>query len=507
MRNESYDTGERREPAPLSARVRSGVFLSFASLVLTRLIGFGRSVVFARLLAPDDFGLFGLCVITLGALAALTNLGIDASLIVSRSSKDELSSQLNTVWTVELIRRAALTLILLAAVYPTAYFYNEKSLVTLLPFVSLVPLIEGLRNIGLVIYRKRVEFRKVVYFEQATNIASTAITILLALLARNVWALVLGQLLSSVITVILSYRFHPHRPRLEINRSALALASSYGKYGFIISVGLYITTTADNVFVGKMLGTAALGVYVLAYSIASQPVEAVGGVLNSVMFPAFAEIGAGEKERLESAFAKSLRVGVAISLLFAVPMALVSDEIVLLLFGAKWEAAGPVMRVLALVGFWRAFINNISPFLVSQRAPRPEAIAKAVESVVFLVLLYPMITQAGLAGAAWAGAAVYFLAAIARVFFVRSLNRNASGKAISIVGIALVAGAAGIACGAFMLSAVEGALMRLILGLAVSIPVTLAVYVGLQPELSKDIKTLWQSVSLRKAAGGAQRAR
>ena len=324
MRDGNHDLVEAYASVPLWKRVRSGLQLNFISLIFGRSLWLVRSVVFARLLAPDDFGLFGMCVATLTALTALTNPGVDASLVVSKSAKSGLTAQLNTVWTVELIRRAGLTLLLLAAVYPTARFYNQESLVAILPIISFIPLIEGLRNIGLVIYYKQVDFRQVVRFEQATNIASTVITIVLALVTRNVWALVLGHLLSSLAGVFLSYWFHPYRPRFEISRAALASALVYGKYGFVISVGLFITTTADNIFIGKMLGAAALGIYVLAYGIASFPVEVIGSVLNSVMFPAFAEISGGGQARLESAFARALRVGLAISLLSVVPMVLVA---------------------------------------------------------------------------------------------------------------------------------------------------------------------------------------
>ena len=474
--------------------MRSGLQLNFTSLVLGQLIWLVRSVVFARILAPDDFGLFGMCTLTLTALSTLTNPGINVFLIVSKAPPGELASQLNTAWTVELARKAALTLLLLAAVYPTARFFGQDSLLTLLPFLSLVPLIEGLRNVGLFLYHKQVDFRRVVYYEQATNVASAAMTIALALLMRNVWALVLGHLLSSAAGVLLSYLFHPYRPRFEISRAALASAAAYGKYGFLISVGLYVTTTADNIFVGKMLGAELLGVYVLAYGIASRPVSIIVGSLNSVMVPAFAEIGPGGRPRLEAAFARALRVGLAASLLCVVPLALVADELVVVAFGAKWAAAGPVLRLLSVVGFWRALANNVSPFLISQRAPRPEAVAKVFEAALFLLLLYPLINYAGLSGAALAGGVVYLLAAVSRLLFVRALSRVAFHKALRIIGVALLSGAAGVVCGTVVLTYVGGVPARLVAGLAASVPITSLILLLMQPELRKDIASLRRGV-------------
>ncbi|PYT01247.1 MAG: hypothetical protein DMF65_07850, partial [Acidobacteria bacterium] len=252
--------------------MREGVSVSALSVALTQALALARSVVLARLLAPSDFGLFGMALTVTGALAVLTSFGLDTAL-VARDFQDEreLSLHLDTVWTAEIVRKALLALLLVAAAYPTARFYGSAELMTVLCALAVAPVIQSFQNIGLLRHQKRVEFRRLVLLEQLTNVVSTVAAVSLALWTRDVWALVWTQLISAAASVALSYALDSYRPRPRFDRDALRQALGFGKWMFVVVLTAYVTTTADNVVVGRMLGAAALGVYVMAYNLASLP--------------------------------------------------------------------------------------------------------------------------------------------------------------------------------------------------------------------------------------------
>ena len=85
----------------------------------------------------------------------------------------------------------------------------------------------------------------------------------------------------------MSYAFHPYRPRFAFDREVFKRAFDFGKYMFVIGVTTYVTTMVDNVVVRRLLGAAALGVYVVAYNLASLPIGMINGILGSVTFPAY----------------------------------------------------------------------------------------------------------------------------------------------------------------------------------------------------------------------------
>src|SRR5262249_52968114 len=143
--------------------------------------------------------------------------------------------------------------------------------------------------------------------------------------------------------------FHPYRPRVKLERIALTNALHFGKFAILFAVASYVSNMADNITVGRLLGTTALGNYSLAFNIASAPIIVVILSVNTVLLPAYAEINLQNPAMLEPAFTKAFNLTLIAMFIIAVPFFFLADEIVLLLFGARWTMAGSVLRILALV--------------------------------------------------------------------------------------------------------------------------------------------------------------
>lgn len=488
----------------LRKRVLSGVSLNAASMFLREAMHLGRSIILARLLAPDDFGLFGMAVTLMGAMRVLTHMHLYGAVIANKfSSDEEVSRQLDTIWTAELVRRFCLTLLLWASIYPTVHFYGDERLYAILLLTSLTPFIQGFQNKGLILLRKKVRFAKVVWYELTSDLIGVVASIGFALWTRSVWALVLSQLLSAVLSVLVSYAFNSYRPRFAFDKSAFKLAFNYGKYMFIIGVMTYITTTADNVVIGKLLGPSVLGIYIVAYSFSSLPTKILYHVLSNVMFPAYAELKAHSAERLKKAFVRGFVITSTLLTIITVPIFVHAEEIIHLLYGAKWDAAGPLLRVLALLGFWRGFVHAVTPLLLGINRPKAEAKAKVFEALIFLALLYPLTVKFGINGAAWAGVIVYFIAFVVRCWYVRTLFREVFGDIMSIVSTTLLAGVCGAISGAFAANVVAADLSRIIVGGSVSIAVIVLIMLLTKPDLrrevTKQLALLRLSLAARKA--------
>src|SRR4029079_8171133 len=311
---------------------------------------FVRSVVLARLLVPEDFGLLGMALTIVAAMNALTTLGLSRTIVANKfDSTDELKAHLDTVWSVELIRGFGIALIVSASAVPVSRFYGQAQLQVLIPVLGLVTLVQGCQNIGLLILRKEISFARIFWYEVTTNTVGIALTVALAVVMRNVWALVIGLLLTAVLGTILSYVFHSYRPRLRFEPQALRRALSMGKLTLVIAVASYVTNMADNVMVGRLLGPAALGNYSLAFNISSAPISVLIFSLSAVLFPAYAEITTERPKNLEPAFTRVFSIALMIMVTITVPLFLLAGEVVQLLFGRSWTTAGTVLRVLALV--------------------------------------------------------------------------------------------------------------------------------------------------------------
>lgn len=477
-------------PAPtnlsLGKRVRAGLTWILSSSLLGELIRFARSVVLARLLLPEDFGLFGMALTMAAALNALTTIGLSQTVVSYKFENNaELKAHLDTAWSAELIRSLVITLLLSAAAFPMSRFYGQAQLTLIIPVLALTIFIQGFQNIGLTLLRKQLSFARIFWYELVTNVVGFAITIGLALVMRSVWALAIGLLLTSVLSTVLSYIFHSYRPKLAFEKLALRRALKVGKFTLVIAVAAYVTNMADNVMVGRLLGTNALGNYSLAFNISSAPFSVLVYAIAIVLFPAYAEITAERRERLAQAFIKVFNVASLLLIMIAAPLFLLAEDLVALLFGGKWINAGPVLRILALTIPLRGLAQIIATLFVSLNRQKQLAIGRVLEAVVFLAALYPLIKAFGLTGAAWAGLIAYGVACVNRFVALNRLIPGISAKLIRAALSILAATAVGLLLAKFSLNLTTSPLYHVVTGGLIATIVPAAILLLFRPDLRK----------------------
>ena len=422
---------------PLGTRVRSGIGWNVSSSLVGQFIGFLRSITLARLLAPEHFGLFTMALTIVSAANALTTIGLDRTIIANRfDTQDELKANLDTVWSAELTRSITVALLVSLFAFPMARFYGQPQLRVIIPFLACANLVQGFQNIGLVLLRKESDFGRIFWFDLATNTGGVVLTIALAAVLQNVWALVFGMVLTATIGTALSYVFHPYRPRVKFERVAVTRALHFGKFAIVFAVASYVTNMADNIAVGRLLGAAALGNYSLAFNIASAPIIVVIFSVSTALLPAYAEINLQNPTMLEPGFIKAFNLTLIIMLMIAVPLFFFADTVVQLLFGAQWTTAGSVLRILALVIPLRGLTLMTSTVFWSTNRPRDVAFVRTLDAVVFVAALYPLISRFGLPGVAWAGVIAYGFACANRAIALNRIIPGISPKLLrSLLGL------------------------------------------------------------------------
>lgn len=473
-----------------SERTLSGVRWTTIAMLINQTMTLGRSVALAHLLTREDFGLMGMAASAQSAFSLFTNFGLQNTIISGKfADEEELHNQLNTVFTAEMIRSVVLTLMLMLASWPTARFYDDPRLMPILMVLCLSPFINSFKNIGLTLLSRDVKFRSNTIYNIISSSLMIVAPVILAVWRRDVWALVWGQLASTMIAVAVSYLYHPFRPRLQLDPVALRRSLNFGKWFLVISAMVYITTTADNIFVGKLLGAAVLGSYVLAYSIANLPAMLVAKVLSGVLFPIFAKLGRDETERLRSAVGRVLLVGSSMLVVVTVPMILLAPEMVAVFYGPKWADSAAPLRVLMLVGLFRGMIQLVAPLMMGLDRPDLEARSKIIEAIVFVAVLYPMIQLLGTMGAAWAGVLIYFLSFAMRYRYASQLVPGGFTSMPRLIVTALLASAGGAAAGGLVLHFLADALplVRLIVAGGVTTVVCAMGLLLLRPELIGEL--------------------
>lgn len=308
-----------------------------------RLVGLVSTLILARLLLPDDFGVVAMASLVVGLVDVLLDLSVVAALIHKRECD---ADDFSTAWTIRLLQ-AILAAAVIALVAPLAAgYFSDQRVVGVLWLMAVTTLAGGMENIGIVAFQKEMRFGRDFQFFFLRRIIGFVATVALAWSLATYWALPLGALVGRCAGVGLSYVLHPFRPRLTLGR--FSTLWSFSQWMLVRSVGAYVDTRLDRLLIGHRADSTAVGAYTLADEIAAMPSSELLAPLGRVLFPAFVAVR-DRPDLLREAYRLALAVQVMIAIPAATGLALVAHDAVALLLGERWLVAVPFVQALALV--------------------------------------------------------------------------------------------------------------------------------------------------------------
>jgi PST family polysaccharide transporter len=253
-------------------------------------------LVLARLLTPDDFGVFAAATVILGFMTLVTESGMTSALIQREPGRMEEALSTAAVWAVA--GGTALSLAALAIAPAIGFFFDSSEIGEIAAAMSGVVLLRTLTTTPSAILQRDFSFLRRMVVEPAQVTAFGAVAIVAAANDLGPWALVAGQYAGALIDVVLSWAFVSFRPRLRLaSRAMWRELASYGRHILVATMLLRSGETADTVIVGKFLGEGPLGQFRYAVRLAMTPFQLLLAAAAYVLFPAFARITA-ERERL-----------------------------------------------------------------------------------------------------------------------------------------------------------------------------------------------------------------
>ncbi len=405
--SQPHQTGKRSRrlvrwlsnPGPkLSQRVLHAGLWSFALRLVERGFGFVRTIILARLLAPEDFGLMGIAMLMVSLMEAFTQTGFSAALI---QKKGDIRPYLDTAWTIDLFRQGAVAMLLLLCAPLIATFFEAPAATSIVRVTAVTVLISGLTNIGIVYFQKDLEFQKRFAYQASQTLADITVGITLAFLLRSAWALVFGSLAAAVVRVLASYILHSHRPRVRLDWAKAKELYLYGRWVLLNSAIFFVLLRGDGAVVGKLLGPAALGLYQMGRNVAEMVTREIAQVVSTVAFPAYSQTQ-DDMTRLRRAYFLTFDVVGAVLVPATVVIALLAHPITNVVLGEKWGAVASVLPALAVSACVRAIgATGASLFLATGR-PRLDAQMSVMRAIVMFSLIVPFTLSWGLTGTALA---------------------------------------------------------------------------------------------------------
>jgi len=384
----------------LSRRITTAAAWMVAFRWLDRLIGILSLAVLARLLSPADFGLVAYGTLVIGILELFTGLSTDSELI--RHARAD-RSYYNAAWTMNVLRGVVMAALLLALIRPAVTFFHEPRLVAIMLSLSAIPLIQGFENVGIVDFRKQLEFDREFRFLLTSRIVGTVATIIFALLLHSYWALIVGTLFRAVFRIAWSYRVHPFRPRFAL--AGIRDIFRFTRWMMIQNLASGLNDRLPGIVIGREWGSSALAYFNVAKEISDLSATEIRAPIRRALYPGLARL-AERPTHLGDVLISATGMLALLTLPIPLGIALVSDDLVPLFLGEQWQPAIALVQPLCIAASVAAVGTNSQLAYMALNRSHLAAVAVSLRALLVLVVLLLVGRSYGVVGVAYAIAAI-----------------------------------------------------------------------------------------------------
>jgi O-antigen/teichoic acid export membrane protein len=361
-------------------------------------LGLISTVVLARSLVPEDFGLVAMAMSIISLVELASSFSFETVLI---QQEQPTRAHYDTAWTLNVLFGAACALVMIALAKPAAGFYSEPRLVAVVCVIASGWVLQSLENVGVVDFRRQMDFRKEFAFLALKKAVGFVVTIILAFTLRNYWALVAGMMAGRLTGVVSSYVMSPFRPRFGL--AARRELFRFSSWLLVANIVNFAETRFAHFFVGRVEGPAPLGLFTIASDFASLPTTELSAPINRAAFPGYSRL-AGRRSDLQS----EVTIVIGMLGLSTIPAALglmtLAEPLVRLVLGEKWMAIVPVLQVLVVAACLRAVMSNYHAVFLAVGRPHLSPVLEGFRVAVMIPLTFVLAEMQGLVGVAVAQA-------------------------------------------------------------------------------------------------------
>jgi len=419
----------------LARRAGSAVLWRGLSVSIEKVIFLIRILILARLVAPAEFGLVAIAMVSLAFMVSVTDFGIVPAL-VQRS--ETAKRDLDTAWTMGIVRGAGVNMIMFIAAPYIASAFSQPDATNMIRTLAISTLLLAAASIEIATLTRELRFKRLVVIRLAGAISNTAVSILLAK-SFGAWAIVWGTIAGAATYLIVSYVAAPYRPRFRLQGAIAASLMKFGRWIFLIGIVSVLTDAALRWIITQRIGVTELGLYFMAARLAYLPYQVVTELVSEVAFPLFAQL---QKNGAKTAHAfRSLFIGTLALLLpaSAILMVLIPDLVEAVL-GERWSGAIVVMQLLVVANVVGVAGDTIVPLLKGVGRPKNVFVLDTIQLLVLTPVAWVLVGRYGLTGA---GFATLVTVVISQVFAIRYavkiLDKPFAGTAAACLTIFLAA--------------------------------------------------------------------
>ncbi len=329
---------------------------------LSQAISFLSTIIVSRLLPPETYGLVNIIIIFTGFLTIFSDSGITLAIIRS----DFLYTYHKSVDTLALFIGTILCLATCLIAYPVSVFFKAPILLFPMMVMSLSFIFKSMTLVRSALIARNMNFNFAGKVTLLTNVFQVSLTIILAYLGGSYWALVIPQTLSGLITLLIQER------KIKFGFHLYSLAHMKVSYKYTkktignlmgFNVVNYWSRNSDNLLVGRIYGTADLGIYARAYNLLTFPLAIITGLIGAVLYPSLNKIKSSE-EAVRKEYLFVLKLIGFLSFPVSAILLLFPEKLVSILWGNKWLGVAQFLPYFGLLLLSQSLLSTVGNILV-----------------------------------------------------------------------------------------------------------------------------------------------
>ncbi|MTH77827.1 oligosaccharide flippase family protein [Paracoccus aestuariivivens] len=341
-------TPQLPRPRTMASRALGSGAWSMLSFAIGQSMRLASNLVLTRILSPEDFGLMALVSSFMIGLAMFSDMGIAQSILQSKRGDDP--AFLDTAWTIKVIRGFILFGVSCLMAWPLAQFYDVPSLLWIFPAAASSMLVGGFVSTKIDTAARHLQIGRLTMVELGSQLMGILITVIAALIMRDVWALVWGIVLGAFVQLAMIHYLVPgHTDRFRMEPEARHEIVKFGKWIFFSTICGFLLFQGDRLVLGRVLDLDHLGVYNIGLFLASVPSQLGAAIAGRLFIPMYREHPPGESLENRHTLQRT-RAGFTLLLLaVGITLALIGPWLVSHLYDPRYARAGGMLVVIASI--------------------------------------------------------------------------------------------------------------------------------------------------------------
>jgi len=383
----------RPRPNPLRRKMIRGSLWTVAGYGCSQVVRLGSNLVLSRLLFPEAFGVMALVNVFMQGLQMFSDVGIGPSIIQSERGEDP--EFLNTAWTIQVIRGAALWIASWVLAWPLALLYGEPILAKMIPVAGITALILGFGSTSLFTLNRNLVLGRLTLLDLGTSAIGSATMIIWAYLSPSIWALLAGGLIGTLVRTLCSHWLLPgQRNRFQWEPQAAKALVRFGRWILVSTALTFLVSRGDRMIMGMFLTAGQVGVYSIAFGLSQVMLLALEGLNGRMLFPVYSRLAGKSPSEMRSKLRRTRIAVLAAALPFFSILVAWGGRIVDFLYDSRYHDAGWILQILAAGTIFRAITSTFEPVTLAFG----DSFRQMVKVAIWLALLIAAMAVGGWLG-------------------------------------------------------------------------------------------------------------